>query len=166
MNITCRILLGLGVTGALAAALGYFWTAEPNLPAPPTMPEEDRALAQEERRGVQLDLYRAKFSRSMEIKRQVAEELIDGRITLFQAVVQFQRAEQRLPASAWRLRTLRLRFPGNSDAERWCRKVISYLRDVWPDSARARRVARRLEQELDQHLRRDGMVRLPVRQPG
>jgi hypothetical protein len=29
MNIISRILLGLGLTGALAAALGYFWAAGP-----------------------------------------------------------------------------------------------------------------------------------------
>jgi hypothetical protein len=81
-------------------------------------------------------------------------------------VAQFQRAEQGLPAAAWRLRALRLQFPGNSDAERWCRKVIHYLRATWPESARASRAARGLEQELERHLRRYGTVRLPVPPPG
>jgi hypothetical protein len=35
MNIICRMLLGLGLTGALAAALSYFWTAGPTLPQVP-----------------------------------------------------------------------------------------------------------------------------------
>jgi hypothetical protein len=121
---------------------------------------------EEERRRARLDLYRARLFRCMEIKRQVAEELIDGRLTLFQAVVHFQRAEQGLPAAAMRLRALRLGFPGNSDAERRCRKVIHYLRVTWPESARASRAARRLEEDLDRHLRRYGTVRLPVLSPG
>jgi hypothetical protein len=165
MNITCRILLGLGLTGALAA-LGYFWAAGSNLPAPPTVPKDLRSPEQVERRRARLDLYRARLFRSMDTKRRVAEELLDGRITLFQAVVQFQRAEQGLPASAARLRALRAMFSGNSDAERWCRKVIRYLRATWPESTRARRAVRRLEQELDRHLRRYGTVRLPAVPPG
>jgi hypothetical protein len=165
MNITCRILLGLGLTGALAAALGYFWTAGPTPPAPPTGPDEIRSPV-EERRRARLDLYRARLFRSMEIKHQVAEELLHGRITLFQAVAQFQQAEQGLPAEAARLRALRTMFPGSSDEERWCRKVIRYLRATWPESARASRAARRLEEELDRHLRRYGTVRLPVLPPG
>jgi hypothetical protein len=163
MNITCRILLGLGLPGAVAAALGYFWTVGPNPPAPrPTTSEQVRSPEEEERRRARLELYRARLFRSMEIKRQAAEELIAGRITLFRAVVQFQRAEQGLPAAAARLRALRQTCPGDSDAERWCRKVIRYLRATWPASARARRAARRLEEELDQHLRRYGTVCLPV----
>ena len=165
MNITCRILLGLGLTGALAAALVYFWAAGPTPPAPPTGPDDIRS-PEEERRKARLDLYRARLFRSMEIKRLVAEELIDGRLTLFQAVFRFQRSEEGLPAAAWRLRVLRLQFPGNTDAERWCRKVIHYLRATWPESARASRAARRLEEELDRHLRRYGTVRLPVLPPG
>ena len=164
MNITYRILLGLCLTGALSVALGYFWTAGPNLPALSTVPDDVRSPEQEERRE-RLELYRARLFRSMEIKRQVAEELLGGRITLFQAVVQFQRAEQGLPAEAARLRALRTSFPGNSDAERWCRKVIRYLRATWPESARARRCAQRLEQELDRQLPRCGTVCLPVPQP-
>jgi hypothetical protein len=167
MNIACRCLLGFAVTGTLAAALGYFWTVWPTLPPPPpTRSGEVRSPEQEERRSEELELYRARLFRSMEIKRQVAEELLDGRVPLFQAVVQFQRAEEGLPASAWRLQVLRQSFPGNSDAERWCRMVIRYLRATWPESARARRVARRLEQELGRHLRRYGTVRLPVLPPG
>jgi hypothetical protein len=167
MNITYRILLALGLTGVLAAALGYFRTVGPTPPAPPaTMSEQVRSPEEEERRKARLDLYRTRLLRSMEIKRQVAEELLDGRITLFQAVLQFQQAEQGLPAAAARLRVLRQTIPGSSDAERWCRKVIRYLRATWPESARARRTARRLEQELDRHLRRYGTVRLPVPPPG
>jgi hypothetical protein len=166
MNITCRILLGLGLTGAVAAALGYFWTVGSTPQAPPTMMSEQvRSPEEEERRRARLDLYRARLFHSMEIKRQVAEELLDGRITLFQAVVQFQRAEQGLPAEAARLRALRQTCTGDSDAERWCRKVIRYLRATWPESAWARRAARRLEQELDRHLRRYGPVCLPVLPP-
>ena len=167
MNITCRILLGLGLTGAVAAALGYFWTAGPTpQPAPFSWSEEVHSPEQQEQRRARLDLYRARLFRGMEIKRRVAEDLLDGRLTLFQAVVQFQRAERGLPASAARLHILRQTFPGNSDAERWCRKVIRYLRATWPESARARCAARRLDQELDRHLRRYGTVRLPVLPPG
>jgi hypothetical protein len=166
MNITCRILLGLGLTSALAAALGYFGATGPTHPAPPTAPDDIRFSEQEERRRARLDLYRARLFRSMETKRQVAEELVDGGLTFFQAVVRFQRVERGLPAAAWRLRALRLRFPGNSDTECWCRKVIHYLRATWPESARARRAARRLEGELDRHLRRYGTIRLPVLPPG
>jgi hypothetical protein len=166
MNITCRILLGLGLTGILAGILGYFWSAGPTLPPAPSSGSEEVRSPEEEQRKARLDLYHARLFHSMEIKRQVAEELLDGRLTLFQAVVQFQRAEQGLPASAARLRVLRQTFPGNSDAERWCRKVIRYLRATWPESARASRAARRLEEELDRHLRRYGTVRLPVLPPG
>jgi hypothetical protein len=165
MNIISRILLGLGLTGALTAALSYFCTAGPIHPAPSPAPDHIRSPEEEQRRA-RLELYRARLFQSMEIKRQVAEELLDGRITLFQAVLQFQRAEQGLPAAAARLRALRLRFPGSSDAERWCRKVIRYLRATWPESALASRVALRLEGELDRHLRRYGTVRLPVPPPG
>jgi hypothetical protein len=166
MNITCRLLMGLGVTGALAAALGYFWAAGPTLPpAPFSWSEQVGSPEQEEQRRARLDHFRARLFRSMGIKRQVAEEWLDGRITLFQAVAEFQRAEEGLPAVAWRLRALRLAFSGKTDAERRCRKVIHYLRVTCPGSARASRAARRLEGELDRHLRRYGTVRLPVSPP-
>src|SRR5262245_29551783 len=126
MNLTCRILLGLGLTGALAAALGYFWSARPSPQAQDAGPEDIRSPEQEERRA-RLELDRARLFRSMEIKRKVAEALIDNQISLFQAVARFQRAEEGLPAAAWRLRVLRVQFPGNTDAELWCRKVIHYL---------------------------------------
>jgi len=168
MNIACRCLVGFAVMGALAVPLGYFWTAGATLPPLASAKSEEvlSPLEQEERRSEELELYRARLFRSIEIKRRVAEELIDGRVTLFQAVVRFQRAEQGLPASAVRLRVLRQSFPGNSDAERWCRMVIHYLRATWPESARARRAVRRLNQELDRHLRRYGTIRFPVLPPG
>jgi hypothetical protein len=166
MNITCCILLGLGLTGMVAGAVGYFWTAGPTLPPAPSSGSEEVRSPEEEQRRAQLDLYHARLFLSMETKRQVAEELIDGRITLFEAVVQFQRAERGLPTAAWRLRALRLAFSGKTDAERWCRKVIHYLRVTWPESTRTQRAARRLEGELDRHLRRSGTVRLPDPPPG
>jgi hypothetical protein len=165
VNITCRILLGLGLTGALAGAVTYFWAAGPTHPAAPTAPDDSRSPEQEQRRA-RLELDRAKLFRSMKIKRQVAEELVDGQLTIFQAVVRFQRAERGLPGADWRLHALRLQFSGNTDAERWCRKVIHYLRVTWPESARVRGAARRLEQELDRHLPRYGTVRLALLPPG
>jgi hypothetical protein len=162
MNSACRWVLGLGVTGALAS-LAYFGIIQATLPPlSPPLPQKDLSLEVEEQRRARLDLYRAKFSRSMAIKRRVSEELIDGRITLFQAVVRFQQAEEGLPAAEARLHALRTTVPGNSDAERWCRKVISYIQGVWPESARVKRAALRLEQELERHLRRYGTVCLPV----
>jgi hypothetical protein len=166
MSIASRWILGFWVVGAIAVTLACFRIVPPALPPPPPRASENLLSPEDvERRAKKLESYRAKLFRSMAVKRHVAEELINGRTTLIEAAARFQRAEEGLPALAQRLRVLRRLFSGKSDAERWCRRVIQYIKDMEPEKVQAGRAARQLEQELDQHLRRYGTVHLPVPPP-
>ena len=96
-------------------------------------------------------------------KDRVVKELLDGRLTLFEAAAFFRRLNEAPPRAAG------LDFPGDSDEERLCRQVIQWVRAITAkgsldatDGSTAR-----FEEELSRHKQRHGRVILPdVPPPG
>jgi hypothetical protein len=93
-------------------------------------------------------------------KERVACELIDGRLTLFEAAALFRRLNEAPPRA---MDATALRFPGDSGEERLCRLVIHWawrrLHECYP--AGADELAARYEDELRRHKEWHGRVVLP-----
>jgi hypothetical protein len=93
-------------------------------------------------------------------KERVAQELVDGRLTLFEAATIFRRLNAAPPRST---APLALYHPGDSEEERLCRHVIAWVRTrmVRRSPYLADVLASRLEEELSRHKARHGAVILP-----
>jgi hypothetical protein len=120
-------------------------------------------LRRERERTAELERGRQIALRRVEIKTEVATELIAGRLTLFEAAARFRDLKDP-PKAYWSL--LRRAYPGKSDAECICRSTIDWTVNVALDQPcgepGAAAVRSRLEGELRAHLLRFGKVRLPV----
>jgi len=96
-------------------------------------------------------------------KSRLAEDVAVGRLTLLEAAARFRELNSQWPPFDWDTwRFFRhCDFPGASDEEGLCRQVINCTRStLWQQPEVADEVRRRLEAELDQHLRH-GTLRLP-----
>jgi hypothetical protein len=91
----------------------------------------------------------------------ITTDVIAGRVGLLEAAAAFRAADAIVPSGA-RVQ-LAPYFAGGSDAERECRRVISFV-DTALDGEPSRRAAvvAGLEAELQEHLRQEGGVRLPA----
>ena len=90
---------------------------------------------------------------SVALKYEIAELLVAGELTLFEAAARLRDAESELPPSF--VRQSRAVLQAASDDEYACRKVIAYVRlalEQEPDRAAA--FCRQLEAELQRQLRR------------
>jgi hypothetical protein len=86
----------------------------------------------------------------LEAKSRVIEELRNHRLTLLQAAARFRDLGNRgLDKDGVLFRRF---YAGQTDAERWCRKVISYMRAVRPAQTDGASRADQLEVELSQLL--------------
>src|SRR5262245_11436141 len=116
--------------------------------APPTVAEPDENAAVDE-----VEAARAEMLRRVGAKRQAAEDVLAGRLTLAEAAARFRaiRAEvrQRYREAVGPLP------PDACDEEVFCREVIDYARDVLRDRPdEAKEALARLEQELRAHRTR------------
>ena len=92
-------------------------------------------------------------------KRQAAEGLIAGRLTLLQAAAAFRDLDAQGPPTPSPLGV----FPDSeSEDEAYCRSVLGYVKEEAP-ADRVGDLVRRLDDEIDA-LRRDGKLRLPAPQ--
>jgi hypothetical protein len=93
-------------------------------------------------------------------KNRVAQELIDGRLTLVEAAAIFRRLNAMPPCSAGSLAHY---CAGDSEAERLCRQVILWARTLAAGQSPylADVTAARLEEELSRHMARHSTVILP-----
>jgi hypothetical protein len=96
----------------------------------------------------------------LEAKSAVTHRLLEGELTLLEAAAWFRYINQTTGAPAF------APIPGEegeSEAEQICRQVIRWADAIAQATSmdHADTVARRLETELDEHLRRDGGVELP-----
>jgi hypothetical protein len=153
MNIPYRAawIVGLGI---LAAATGF-------LCCTPTLPfgdeesrfQEDEQYQQEVHRGQKLKAQLRELPRIREAKRRIASDLIAGRLTLAEAAARFRELDRKTMDAPTYSRVLKLHFPGASEEERICRKVIRHaLYVVNPQSEAAAGLKERLETELRKHL--------------
>lgn len=105
----------------------------------------------------QLTEYNRKVQRRLETKKQIIHNLIDGRVTLFEAAAAFRRLNDEYPQVPL------TSGPGDSAEERLCRQVIEWVRRTVPgrDPAFVERFCEPLEEQLRQHKEQHGKVILP-----
>jgi hypothetical protein len=103
---------------------------------------------------------REEVLRRIDLKEQLAGEVIDGRLGLLGAAARFR---DLTPATSPARHYLRFVYEGADDDERFCRAVIAWVRRLLKERrpAEAERGVARLEAELEEHVRRDGRVTLP-----
>jgi hypothetical protein len=100
----------------------------------------------------------AAIQRSLEERDQVAQAVIDGRLTLAKAAAQFRAINaSRPPHHPIRLDA----YPGQTDEERVCRQVIRYVESKLADQPDASAILARLENQLREHLAAEGATHGP-----
>lgn len=99
----------------------------------------------------------------MHAKEQVIQALVAGELGLFDAAAWFRELNHspaEHPDVYWR------NLPGQSDGEKLCRQVISWVRVAAEDTMPASQLEARLQElqaELNAHIVRHGQVILPAR---
>jgi hypothetical protein len=153
-----------GVLGVLA--VGLVWVA--CRPASEDNPAVTKGgglgldFGDELRRAEQLQVRQKIVSWSYVTKRSVTDELIARRLTLFEAAAVFHAVDRvRYPQG----RPVPIYFPGKTEEERLCRQVIASVDERLHNRPDREAVVARLEQELQEHLRRYGAVQLPEFRP-
>src|SRR5262245_56525328 len=137
---------------ALAAAAAYLLT-DRHPPAGPSLQDELH-------RSGQLDGKLAATRQAVAAKQAITAEVIAGRRTLFEAAAAFQALNGQNPDFNWAM--FCRHYPGGSDGERYCRYVLRWVELHLPEgSGQAEQVLKRLEAELEAHLRQHGTVVLP-----
>jgi hypothetical protein len=94
------------------------------------------------------------------LKEEVMADLLSDRLTLLETAAWFRRLDRADGGPIWGPRS----FPGNTEDERYCRQVLSWVKiqtTSWAPSQREM-LQCRLEEELQDHLAsHDGRVELP-----
>jgi hypothetical protein len=97
--------------------------------------------------------------RHLRTKQDIVLQLLDGRLTLLEAAAQFQRVNCLLKGQGTGPNPAE---PNPEDGERVCRMVIGWVQLALADRPeRAEVLTARLEQELQEHLAKEGVVVLP-----
>jgi hypothetical protein len=93
------------------------------------------------------------------VKAAIIADLEAGRLTLFAAAARFRELDARSPSATSHFIEL---LPGASPGEKYCRSVLIWLDpyDHRDTETEARRLAQRLEKELDEHVRCHRVVEL------
>jgi hypothetical protein len=144
------------VIGLTVGLIGFdvIHSSRPGGPDPGQMAHASQRLdAQIERRG---EVYLLRN----DARRRVGESLLAGELTLFEAAAWFGYLNNHPPDcrcepwSGW---------PGDSEGERLCRMVLSWIDDRHGLSGPAERpaVVERLKKELEEHIAQHGKVILP-----
>ncbi len=153
---------GLCVGGVCLAVVGLTWAgAHCGLELAPRewdLGRLERQIEGEARRGQRLEADRVVLLNSVETKRQIADNLTAGRLTLWEAAARFKALYATRPEH---LGPYLDQYPGGSDDERLCRQVIGFAEARLEESAARKAFVARLEAELQQRLERDGAIVLP-----
>jgi hypothetical protein len=111
-------------------------------------------------RESRLDIEQREALLRLMAREEIAADLFANRITLIEAAERFAELNQQMPNSG---RNILQWIPGNSDGERLCRQVI-----LWMECEQKRRrdpeasaTLCSLESQLEELLKRDGVIRLP-----
>jgi hypothetical protein len=116
-----------------------------------------RRLEDNRRAWEDLDERLAAAVRRTEAKRQVAEDVAEGRVTLTEAAARVRDLNRASPELRWG--TYRRAYPAASDEERFCREVISLVCGLAEnDPERYLAVTERLEAELREYLDRGPLI--------
>jgi hypothetical protein len=157
--VTCRLVC---VGGLCALAAGMLWVGSRSLlelrPGDTSLGVFGRQMAEEIRRGEQLDAAGPIIMHGLERKSEIARELIAGRLTLFEAAARFKAVNAARPAN---LPPILDPYPGATYEERLCRQVIVFADTELEGSYDRAEFVARLEADLQEHLDRHGTVVLP-----
>jgi hypothetical protein len=151
MNSFGRLCIGVGVTGILlvgwARAMPGGWRG----PAGDIvqLPDILSQIAAEEQLGAELQDISAALHRANDTKQDVAREVLAGRLTLAQAVDCYREIHEHLPIS-WA--SMRKHYPGDTDQERWCRNVFSWVQSETGDQPDQRAALAKLDLEMQRYL--------------
>jgi hypothetical protein len=118
-----------------------------------TIPEMQRQIEQSKARDEELNArWRARQAQQEAFER-IADEVAAGRMELLEAASRFQETNHATPYGK---RDLSGWIPGDTEEERCCRQVISWVeaRLKAKPTTETTCVKARLEQELNEHLRR------------
>jgi hypothetical protein len=153
-------LLALAGLGVLAVVAFGFWLFYPGLTSVlERPPDEVTAEREEQLRGRRLSALLAEIHRQDRAGTRVLRALLSERLTLWQAAAALQRIDRRCSDPAGKVRVTRLCFPGRTEAESYCRRVIRNVREMDRQHHAAR--ASRLDAELEEQLARGGTLSLP-----
>jgi hypothetical protein len=155
-----RLSVGAGLLGALLAygsCVYPTWSARLGLNLTPWL-DAQRDLAEACRRRESLNEYIRWVQQDLEAKSRVIEDVRNDRLTLLEAAARFRDMGHSCLDRDGVL--FRQSYAGQTDAERWCRKVIGYMRAVSPAHTDGASRADQLEAELSQHLAQ-GPLQLP-----
>jgi hypothetical protein len=114
------------------------------------------------RRMEQLEKRRTIVHWGLTTRCTIADRVSAGRLTLFEAAAAF-RAIDKVKERAGRVWPGE--FPGETEEERLCHRVIHFVFARLCGSAKQDEVVDRLEGELKEHLRQHGTVQLPEFRP-
>jgi hypothetical protein len=162
MNCT-RLFVSLGLSagllGSVAAQRG--WLALPSLSWARGPQHQAVSLEAERQREAKLERQSKVTLGRISAKRSVTQQLLAGELTLLEAADCF-RALNEVPSDCPGTAYLTL-HPGNSEGERLCRQVISWVAGelLETDREEARATVERLEAELEAILATSGTVHLP-----
>src|SRR5262245_42139971 len=119
-----------------------------------------RRLLEEQRLTDELEGRRADGLGRLAFLKETMNELIADRITLREAATRSRALARETPGFDGEL--LRLTYPGRTDDERHCRRVIAWVKvELQDQPGKAAALAARLEAELEGHLEQDAAIRLP-----
>lgn len=158
LRVACMVVLLVG-TALAAAFVQPEWSRDLGLDrCGPLVPENGPRGRSKSVTG--LDEGVPAIQRRIRAKARVVDELIDGRLTLFEAAALFRRLNDPSPASAAHLAR---DCPGDSEEERLCRQVIAWVRVTLPQRPAdvADEMGARFEEELREHKECHGVVILP-----
>ena len=149
--------------GLLSALLAYgscaypTWSARLGLNLTAWL-EAQQDLAEACQRRETLNEQTRLFQQDLKAKYRVIEDLRNDRLTLLEAAARFRDMGHSCldPDGA----LFRQSYAGQTDAERWCRKVIAYMRALSPAHTDGASRADQLEAELSRHLAQ-GPLQLP-----
>jgi len=155
-----RLSVGASLLSALLACGSYVyptWSARLGLNLT-VWREAEGDLERACRRRETLNEHTRLVQQDLEAKCRVNEELRNDRLTLLEAAARFRDMGHSCldPEGA----LFRQFYAGQTDTERWCRKVISYMRAVSPAHTDGASRADQLEADLSRHLAQ-GPLQLP-----
>jgi hypothetical protein len=159
MKLPLLRVVGPGLLAVLA--IGLIWASSRMSPdghgrLPPNLSETEPV---EPSRSAQQEATRWKVLEwSIPIRWAIAEEVISGRLTLFEGAAGFRAVDQIKERYLPEVKSL---LPGKTAEERLCRRVIAFVAARLEGSGEQEPVVDRLEDELGERLRREGAVRLP-----
>jgi hypothetical protein len=149
MNTYARYLLGLGFAGGLLVSVGTLapeWLSGLGLDPAGLL----ELIGENERERLRHDDLVARdryFLANVEGKHQITEDVINRKLTLREAAVQFQTLNEACPEYDWD--SFRRAFAGRTNEERHCRQVLAAVRmKVEGDHARENLLLKSLEREM------------------